>query len=339
MIALGLIPFACSVLLSVTARSLSRRLSPRTAAPLLTLAALATSLATGIVLCLAAFTALARDPLVAAAGGWPADRRRAWEQLPAGWGILAAVLAGTLLASAVAYLAHVSWDLARARRACRALTAGTDQLKISPDEHPTAFTLPLPLRGGAIVVSTGMLRLLTAEERRALLAHEHAHLRQYHTGYVLLAALAAAANPLLRPLAREVRLAVELWADQIAAREVGDGRVVARALARASLAASQPQHPAGFRLAVAESDVSARVRALLSLPPRFRPWAAASVLVLALTSSAIAVTLTLAMHNQIELAQLVSAQVEAHRSRDLPATTIRMAAHRAGGARVSPTVR
>jgi Zn-dependent protease with chaperone function len=328
-IALGLVPFACSLLLALTAGGLSRRLSPPVAAPLLTLTALATSLATGILLCLAAFTALARDPLVASLGGWPDDRWHPWAGLPAVWGVAAAVLAGILLASAVVYLARVGWDLVRAHRACRQLTRADDQLMITPEEYPTAFTLPVPLRGGAIVVSTGMLRLLPADERRALLAHESAHLRRYHTGYVLLASLAAAANPLLRPAARQVRLAVELWADQLAAREVGDGRVVARALARASLAASRPQQPGGFRLAVAESDVSARVHALTHLPPRFRPWAAASVLVLAVASSAIAVTLTFAVHNQIELAQLVSARTVAEHQRQPgpPPPEVRVAAH------------
>jgi Zn-dependent protease with chaperone function len=324
MITLGLVPFACSLLLALTATPLSRRLSPAAAAPLLTLTALATSLATGIVLCLAGFTVLARVPLIASLGGWPDDRLHAWTELPAACGVAAAVLAGGLLASALCYLARVIWDLARAHRACRQLPLTDEHFMITPEEHPTAFTLPVPLRGGAIVVSAGMLRLLPADERRALLAHESAHLRRYHTGYVLLASLAAAANPLLRPVARQVRLAVELWADQVAADEVGDGLVVARALARASLAASRPSQPGGFRLAVAESDVSTRVHALTQVPPRFRPWAAASVLGLALASSAIALTLTFAVHSQIEFAQFISARTVAARQHYLP--TVRTAA-------------
>ncbi len=312
MIVLGLVPYACSLLLALTARHLGRRLSPVVAAPLLTLAAMATSLATGLVLCLAGFTGLARIPLVASLGGFSADHRPPWAGLAAGWGVAAAAAAAVLLVSALVYLGHVAWELTRARRACRQLTPAGDQLMITPDEHPAAYSLPVPLPGGAIVVSTGMLRLLPADERRALLAHESAHLRRFHIGFVLLASLAAAANPLLRPVARQVRLAVELWADQLAAREVGDPRVVARALARASLAASRPR-PGGFRLAVAESDVRARVGALTGLPPRFRPWAAASVLALALTASAMAITLALAVHNQIEIAQFVSARtVAAH---------------------------
>ena len=308
MIALGLVPFACSLLLALTARRLASRLNPAAATPLLTLAALTTSLATGIVLCLAGFTALARIPLVASLGGFRADHRLPWAGLAPGWGVAAAALAGVLLASALVYLSHVAWDLARAHRACQDLTPAGDQLMITPDEHPAAYSLPVPLRqGGAIVVSAGMLRLLPADERRALLAHESAHLRRFHIGFVLLASLAATANPLLRPVARQVRLAVELWADQLAAREVGDPTVVARALARASLAASRPRQPGAFRLAVAESDVRARVHALTGLPPRFRPWAAAPVLGLALAASVIAVALTFAVHDQIEVAQYVSA--------------------------------
>ena len=51
MILLGLVPILCSGLLGLAAGPLRRRLSPSVAAPLLALAALATSLATGIVLC------------------------------------------------------------------------------------------------------------------------------------------------------------------------------------------------------------------------------------------------------------------------------------------------
>ena len=73
-----------------------------------------------------------------------------------------------------------------------------------------------------------MLRALSADERRVVLAHEAAHLARHHHLYVQLADLAAAANPLLRSTARGVRLAVEREADEVAAAEVGDRRLVAR---------------------------------------------------------------------------------------------------------------
>jgi Zn-dependent protease with chaperone function len=308
MMLLGLIPLVASVLLARTSGGLSRRLSPRAAAPLLTLVALATSAATGVVLCLVAFSAFAQQPLVAAVGGWSQSTWRRWDQLPARWGIAAAAAVIVLLAGACAYLVRVSRELVQARRACRRLAIGDDKLVITRDEHPTAYTVPTPM--GAIVVSTGMLRLLSAGERRALLAHEASHLRHHHAGYVLLAQLAAAANPLLRPLARSVRLSVELWADQDAAAEVGDRRIVAQALARASLAASRRGRRPAVALAIAETDVSVRVRALTNRPPRLYPWAAAVALALALACGTTAVTLTWAMHQRIESAQLAYARAQ-----------------------------
>jgi hypothetical protein len=85
MILLGLVPILCSGLLGLAAGPLRRRLSPSVAAPLLALAALATSLATGVVLCLAGFLELARNPLVAALGGWSGAGLRPWRLLPATW--------------------------------------------------------------------------------------------------------------------------------------------------------------------------------------------------------------------------------------------------------------
>ena len=185
------------------------------------------------------------------------------------------------------------------------------------DEQPTAYSVPA--KAGAIVVSTGMLTLLDAQERRALLAHEAAHLRHHHARYVAVAELAVAANPLLRPLARGVRLAVELWADQVAAQEVGDSRAVARALARASLAASgrgtgngrEPRRGAGVSLAIAQTDVRVRVHALVDRPPRQHRWAIVVAAALTVLSSCAAGAVTWAAHQQIEAAQLAYARAHA----------------------------
>ncbi|HEU5416385.1 MAG TPA: M56 family metallopeptidase [Streptosporangiaceae bacterium] len=343
MMLLSLIPLAVSLVLAPAAPVLSRCLAPRLAAPLLTLLALATSLATGIVLCLAAFIAVARLPLAARLGQWSTEPLQAGQPGP-GWGVLAGAVASILLAAAVVFAARAIRDLARAARACRELdpdagaragggvpagagagpgvrdrvramisaVTGAGRVIITEDERPLAYAVPLP--AGAIVVSTGMLRLLSAAERRAILAHESAHLRQCHALYVLLADLAARANPLLRPLAAQVRLATELAADERAADEVGDRRVVARALARASLAARGGRPggipagtvPAGSPggLAIADTHAGTRVRVLLSPPRRRRPWAAATALALTLASAGAAVTLTLTTHQQIESAQL-----------------------------------
>jgi Zn-dependent protease with chaperone function len=304
MMILGLIPVAASVVLALASGELSRRLAPAVAVPLLTLLALATSLATGVVLSLAAFGALAQLPFLADRAGWSADVLAPGDLEP-GWGLMAGAIAGALLTAAVIFTIRSARDLARAGRACRQL-GGLDRLVITDDDRPTAYAVPT--RAGAIVVSTGMLRLLGADERRALLAHEDAHLRHRHGLYVLLADLAAAANPLLRPLAGRVRLAVELHADEDAVAEIGDRRAVARALARASLAVSAAGPGPHGSLAMAQTDACIRIRALTEPPRRRRSWAVAAALVLILASSATATTMTWAMHQRIEIAQLAYAQ-------------------------------
>jgi hypothetical protein len=49
---------------------------------------------------------------------------------------------------------------------------------------------------------------------RALLAYERAYLRGRHHWFTAAAEPAAAANPLLRPLARAVAFTIERWADE-----------------------------------------------------------------------------------------------------------------------------
>lgn len=113
-----------------------------------------------------------------------------------------------------------------------------------------------------------MLRSLEPDERRALLAHERAHLRFRHHRFVRLTRLAAAAFPMLMPLDCRVRYATERWADEEAVREVGDRGVVARAVAGAAIAQTGQ---ASAALGIADSHVVRRVESLLAeLPPTSR---------------------------------------------------------------------
>jgi len=106
-----------------------------------------------------------------------------------------------------------------------------------------------------------------------LLAHEGAHLRHHHHLYTQLARLAAAANPLLRPLARVIAEGTERWADEVAAAEVGSRRLAARGLARAALARHEHARgearnaPAPTRL----PPVGAGLRATLGAPTASSP--------------------------------------------------------------------
>ena len=144
----------------------------------------------------------------------------------------------------------------RQRRARRGPIPDGDLLVIQ-SQTPTAFAVPG--RHPHVVVSTGMLELLDSDEQRAMLAHERAHLRHHHHRLIVATEVAASMLPPLWLTARRVRFATERWADQDAVREVGDAKLVARAIARAALARSDSFEP---ELALYGSDVAARIEAL-----------------------------------------------------------------------------
>ncbi|MET8541911.1 M48 family metalloprotease [Kitasatospora sp. NPDC004799] len=165
---------------------------------------------------------------------------------------------------------------ARARRALAGLPAGPGEsgdLAVLPDRSPYAYALPGS--PGRVVVSTGMLAGLAADEREALLAHERAHLRHRHHRYLLATQLAACVNPFLRPLQHAVAYSAERWADEDSAQAVGDRRITARAVARAALvshAAPAPGFAAFASPAAAAGPVPRRVAALLGPVPTSRNW-------------------------------------------------------------------
>ncbi|MFD3992772.1 M56 family metallopeptidase [Streptomyces sp. NPDC058583] len=126
---------------------------------------------------------------------------------------------------------------------------------------------------GRVVVSTGMLAGLAPAERRALFAHERAHLAGRHHRHLLTVHLAARANPFLRPLRTAVSYTAERWADEEAAAEVGSRRSVARAIGKAALLA--PRAPAAGLPALTGGDagpVPRRVAALMRPAPAGRAW-------------------------------------------------------------------
>ena len=142
------------------------------------------------------------------------------------------------------------------QRRLRADNYGDPLVVVASDD---AMAFALPGKPGQVVVTTSMLDALDADEQRVLFAHEQAHLRLRHHRYLRVTQLASAACPLVYPLVKRVRFATERWADEEAARVVDDRELVARTIARAALAAE----PLTYRMALAESDVVSRIRALL----------------------------------------------------------------------------
>ena len=151
--------------------------------------------------------------------------------------------------------------------------------------EPVAFAVPG--RPGRVIVSEGMLGSLDSAEQRVLYAHEHSHLRHHHHRFLHVADAAAAAVPLLAPLNRQVRFATERWADEDAVDEVGDRRLVARAVARAAVAsATSGIEPAA--LGISGSGTRARVEALMQ-PPGGPTGATLAWVLLGLTGLAVSV--------------------------------------------------
>jgi Zn-dependent protease with chaperone function len=257
-------PFAVCAVLALAASPAGRRLPPRTASWLLTVGAVVAGAGWAAALAMLACTLISRFPALAAEGGWSPGILAA--NAPVNWCVASACAAG--LAVGTVNLLVVACRQGRvlldARRHSRTAPAAGDLIVVD-DPVPTAFALPgSPSR---IVVSSSMLRALTPGEQRALLAHERAHLRHHHHVFLAVLQLAAAVNPLLRPVAGAGGFALERWADEEAGVVVADRPLVARAVARAALATRRSSHHA---LAATGGPVPQRVQALLVPPPPFR---------------------------------------------------------------------
>jgi hypothetical protein len=311
------IPLLVPALAALAARPLAARLPPALAAWLLTASALALALASSAALGVLALSAVIRIRFVDAVGHLSGEVLRSGDAVS----IPVAVLAGGLLALAagavgLALRRRVA-AIAAAHRRARTLP-GTGQVVVTEDDAADAYTLPG--RPARVVITRGMLEALAVRERDVLLAHERAHARGSHYLFTSAARLAAAANPLLRPVAAEVGYAVERWADERAAAETGDRALTARAIARAALATSArppARSPLAPALGIARDTVRAsargttrgagpvprRVAALLVPPPGRSPVLLSATVLLVAASAGAALLAGLDLHQLIELAQ------------------------------------
>ncbi len=273
-----------TVLFAAAGPWLTGRLPPAAATRLIAPASLVIA-ATGVwAVVTVAFTWVAGLPGVSHYGQWSPAQLRAEAPFP----VAVPICCGLLALAALGHTALVGtrrWRTLRAVRDATRRLGAPGALVVLDTDRPDAFATPGPR--GRIVITAGLLRALGPDERRALIAHESSHLTHRHAWWLLAADLAAAANPLLLPTGRAVRHAVERWADEDAAREVTDRRLVARTLARAALLTRAAPAPVP---AAAGGDVPRRVRALLDPPPRPRVVPLAVLLALLLTSTLAAMT-------------------------------------------------
>lgn len=262
------LPAVLALASSVVAALLLPRLPPRAATWALTALAAGSALAVTWALGALALGYAAEQPALAEALGWCGMLLTSHDRVPAAAGSAAWILLVAMLLGAGSHI----------MRRHRART--TNGPELLDTEVPIAFAAPGRYgREGGVVVSTGMLEILDHDERKVLFAHEQAHLKYRHHRFLQVAETAAAAVPLLRPISRRVRFATERWADEAAADELGDRRVVARAIARAALASTDAR-PAAV-MAFGGSSTLARVEAMLQRPGEARAstvlWTSAAV--------------------------------------------------------------
>lgn len=291
LVALGL-----SAVFGLTAPRLARRLPPAIAVWLLSGGAVLAATASSVSLALLAFLSLAPTPDVAARAHWSDQVLRHHDHAPLLIGVVSALLIVTLTVR----LSRVAGRRAAALRDAYRLAAVLPGTELCVLDSACAEALALPGRPGRVLATTGLLRVLGADERRAVLEHERAHLKRRHHIHQSAAALAGALNPMLAGIRSALALACERDADEVAAR-VCPRRTVAAALDRiAALPRGGGEQPAVV-LAAATRNVSARVGALRAAPLRLEPWRiGAPGVVLAAAALAVAV----AMHDTEHLFEL-----------------------------------
>jgi hypothetical protein len=331
------LPLLIPVLAAIAARPVADQLPPAAATWLLTLSAVILAATSSAVLGLLVVSAFVRLSFVQTIGHLSGSAVSGGDTVA----LPVAIIAGGALAAAAAAAARMLRRrvsaLRAAHRHARGLP-GVTEVVVTEDSAADAYTVPgWPCR---IVVTQGMLSALPGRERDVLLAHERSHARNSHYLFTSLAGLAAAANPLLRPLAAEVRYTVERWADEQAATATGDRPLAARAVAHAALAtaaappgrdgtlsalgliAEEAEAPPASRradpgqaprtrtgggplrsLRRTAGPVPRRVAALLAPPPVLPPLIAAAAVALVALSGASALEAARDFHQLIEIAR------------------------------------
>jgi Zn-dependent protease with chaperone function len=225
------VPLLLALALAVSARWIAARGTPGLAARALTAVAAITATSSTWSLALLALTMLDDLPPLSALDN------HATLELPEPVPGPVALVAGLVMLTGGVRLWLDLWRRRRTHRQLRAVGAAQQGLVVADWSAPLAVAVPGRAgNDGHLLVTTGILRLLNAQERRVVFAHEQAHLAHAHHRLVAVAAAAAALNPLLIPVREAVAYLVERWADEEAAAAVGDRDLTAQAVARAALA-------------------------------------------------------------------------------------------------------
>ena len=306
------LPLAIPALAGVAARPVAARLEPRQATWLLTSATVALAGCSTAALALLAAFAVARTPALATLGDYSQQVMRRADPISAAAGTVAALALATVVVAVAVMFRNLARALAESYRRAGRLNAD-DGIVVVPGPDIEAYALPgWP---GRIVVSGRLLDHLGNGSRAALIAHERAHLAGRHHLFAAAARLAAAANPLLLPVARSVEYTLERWADEHAAAVTGNRRLVAETIGQVALFASpRRKRPAGATLAISgprtprasmawAGPVPRRVAAMLTAPPRRRTILLVASAATVLLAGGAALEAARDLHALLELAQ------------------------------------
>lgn len=277
--------------LGLAAPALVKVLPPRSAVVLLAGGSVCLATAAGSALAALSWALVARVTRIAASGHWSAALVASELPVPGWLGAVAAAVGVALLACAAVRTVRILVLLARAESVCRTLSPrGGARVVLTDEGLADAFTIGG--LSGRVVASRRLLGAIGMGDRRMVIAHEWSHLRHRHHLYAHVAEIASAAAPFLRAVPATVRFGIERWADEDAARAIGDRRAAARALARVALVRrrlrgeqvgrSAGSSAAGDRtpvpaLGVASRAVSTRVLALLA-PEQAPRWGRTTLL-------------------------------------------------------------
>ena len=207
------------------------------------------------------------------------------------------LLALLMLVSGYRYFRRSTKQRRRLDQALRC-TANKTQLAgqdVTVIEHSQPMAFALANRRWGIVVSTALLKLLTAEEVTAVVAHEAAHLRQRH--HFILGIFHGAIAPLRRvPLLAAIEAAIphylEMAADNAARHHTSTPILASALLKLGEKPAADATHNVGGATVLHAAGID-RIRHLVAPPSGKRGIASVSAMV---TSVGILLTGSLVVH-------------------------------------------
>lgn len=252
-----ILPLGVAAAMAVAIAATHRRIPPRYAALLLSATIIAVSLAVLPALAILAVGYVAHLSMMGGIVEWCQDALGVHTPVPSWLGLPS--LAIVLLAVTRVGSVFRSW------RSIRRTDVGEPEVVRSKSWF--AYTLPGP--GGRIVVSSALVDALTPDELAVVICHERTHARHRHDRYVLVADIANALLPVIRPLQHRLLFALERWADEASVSAAsGDRNTVARTIARVALAHAPGPAPATGLVGL---GVAARVDALSNPRTLLRP--------------------------------------------------------------------